>query len=464
MGSWVQIPAPAIIDEIHGLSSVSWSAQKPVELQDRVQIPTQARFLSLKSFFFISCQGDKLNMISDIHKSCYRIGYYLKRLERSKRIHEENKSAIKGFYHYCVSNGLSKARIAKLLQHMVKLSLIFQKPFVKATKEDVMKLVERIETENYSDWTKRDYKVVLRKFFKWLRNTEGYPEEVRWIKACVRNRHRLPEELLSEEDVSKMAEVADNSRDRAFVLVLYESGCRIGELLSLRIKSVRFDDYGAILLVNGKTGQRRVRIIVSSPALSNWMDHHPFKTKPDNPLWIGVGTRNRYKAMSYPSARVVLQKLARKAGIRKKVNPHAFRYARATHLASKLTEAQMKEYLGWVQGSDMACVYVHMSGRDVDKALLKLYGLTTKEDGREETFKVRTCAKCKERNDPVSQFCKRCGSPMDLRIALDLRDKQKEKDEVVALVVKELVTKLEIEKLVYETIKRLGLEGKFERV
>jgi len=35
----------------------------------------------------------------------------------------------------------------------------------------------------------------------------------------------------------------------------------------------------------------------------------------------------------------------------------------------------MKEYLGWVQSSDMASVYVHMSGRDVDKALLTLHGI-----------------------------------------------------------------------------------------
>ncbi|MBD3210268.1 hypothetical protein GF318_02700 [Candidatus Micrarchaeota archaeon] len=44
-------------------------------------------------------------------------------------------------------------------------------------------------------------------------------------------------------------------------------------------------------------------------------------------------------------------------------------------MANKLTEARMKACFGWVQGSDMAGVYVHLSGRDVDKAILGTYGM-----------------------------------------------------------------------------------------
>jgi hypothetical protein len=43
----------------------------------------------------------------------------------------------------------------------------------------------------------------------------------------------------------------------------------------------------------------------------------------------------------------------------------------------------MKEYLGWTQASEMAAVYVHLSGRDVDSALLKLAGKEVPETERE---------------------------------------------------------------------------------
>jgi len=48
---------------------------------------------------------------------------------------------------------------------------------------------------------------------------------------------------------------AINPRDKAFISLLYESGCRIGELLNLKIKNVEFDANGAVLIVNVKTGQ-----------------------------------------------------------------------------------------------------------------------------------------------------------------------------------------------------------------
>ena len=70
---------------------------------------------------------------------------------------------------------------------------------------------------------------------------------------------KLPEELLTEEEIQKMISSCANLRDRALVSVLYESGCRIGEIGNLRIKDVLFDEYGAKIDVLGKTGARRVR-------------------------------------------------------------------------------------------------------------------------------------------------------------------------------------------------------------
>jgi integrase len=68
--------------------------------------------------------------------------------------------------------------------------------------------------------------------------------------------------------------------DKALIASLYETGCRIGELAGLR---VHFDNYGAIIIVNDKTGMRRIRTIFSAPYLSSWLDIHP-KKKTLHPL------------------------------------------------------------------------------------------------------------------------------------------------------------------------------------
>ena len=100
-----------------------------------------------------------------------------------------------------------------------------------------------------------------------------------------------------------MVECATNLRDKALILVLYEPGCRIGEILSLRIRNVQSDEYGAVLIVSGKTGDRRVSIISSSPKLSLWIENHPLKEDLDAPLWVSFSTRNKHKNLSYAATK-----------------------------------------------------------------------------------------------------------------------------------------------------------------
>jgi integrase/ribosomal protein L40E len=392
-----------------------------------------------------------------------RVNAVLRDVEKSGRICQENKIAIQRFYSNCLAEGLTLARISKLLHHVRGLATLLNMNFAEASKDDITRLLREIETN--SDWspaTKHDYKVILKKFYKSLAGTGEFPEQVKWIKPNYKkNNHKLPEELLTEEDVRKLVEAAGHPRDKAFILVLYESGCRIGELLNLRIKNVAFDANGAALLVNGKTGQRRVRIIASAPLLSVWLNNHPFKDNPDSPLWVVVGTKNHHEALGYAAIVGQLRKIARRGGVKRKVNPHAFRHARATFLANNLTEAQMKEYFGWVQSSDMASVYVHLSGRDVDNALLKLHGLVTFEKKESETLKVKNCARCQERNSPVSKFCSRCGSPLDIQTAVELDEKRKTGDEAISMLVKDpsvqeiIVKKILEDSLFKEKLKQL---------
>ena len=116
-------------------------------------------------------------------------------------------------------------------------------------------------------------------------------------------------------------------------------------------------------------------LIDSTPYPAERLDNHPARDEKDAPLWVGIGTVGRNKRLEYAALRKMLQSVARRAGIRKKVNPHNFRHSRATMLANLLTEAQMNQYFGWVTGSDRPSTYVHLSGRDVDDAILKKEGM-----------------------------------------------------------------------------------------
>jgi len=112
----------------------------------------------------------------------------------------------------------------------------------------------------------------------------------------------------------------------------------------------------------------------------------------------------------------------------------------------------------------MAATYVHLSGRDVDSALLKLHGLAKDEKKEEDTLKIKICPRCQEKNDPISRFCKKCASPLSIGIALEVEDKTKEKEDIFAQVIERIIKKLNLEITVYETIKEMKLEEKFKEI
>ena len=334
------------------------------------------------------------------------------RLVNDTRLSVDNRLKIVQFIDYCRAQGLGPLRTLHYLRILSSIGSLLGKPFGDATKQDMVSLLSSLEDRRYSEWTIHDHKVTLKKFYRWLRGGREAPEEVAWFSTTTRNHGaKLPEQMLTPDEVTRLAGAAENSRDRAFVQVLYETGCRIGEILSLNYGSVELDRYGAVILVPVKTGMRRVRVVASAQALASYLQDHPDKA-PSSPLWVGLGTKNKNQPWAYPAARAMLVKLAGRVGLSKKVNPHSFRHSRASHLAPLLTEAQMNEYLGWRQGSEMPSIYVHMSGRDVDKALPKIGGVEVDEEEKKSEFKVRVCVRCGSSNSPASSFCGRCGLPL----------------------------------------------------
>lgn len=105
-------------------------------------------------------------------------------------------------------------------------------------------------------------------------------------------------------------------------------------------------------------------------------------------------------------------------------------HSRPTFLANHLTEAQMCKFFGWVLGSKMPAFYVHLSGRDIDTALMKHYGLEPKsKSGAASLLQPRTCSRCEDRNPAANRFCQRCGMILDPDESLRLLAQETERRE-----------------------------------
>ncbi|NJD54198.1 MAG: hypothetical protein FIB07_15190 [Candidatus Methanoperedens sp.] len=292
-------------------------------------------------------------MKSDIYNFDKRLSAIQERIKKSS-MPVKSKSMIRKFETDCFASGLGICRVEKYLNALKTIAEMIRVPLGDADKDDLKRFLAKIEKSDWSSWTKHDYRVTLKKFYTW----SGKTDMISWIKAGKSHSEKLPEELLTFEEVQEIISAASGQEDRALFYCMWESGCRIGELLTLQVKNCFFDSIGVKIIVSGKTGMRRVRLIDSAPALDECID--------------GRAGDKRVWELDYGALSMKLKRAAVKANIRKRVYPHLFRHSRATFLASHLTEAQMCNYLGWVMGSGMPRIYVHLSGDDLDMAMVKL--------------------------------------------------------------------------------------------
>ena len=150
---------------------------------------------------------------------------------------------------------------------------------------------------------------------------------------------------------------------------------RIGELTNLKKKDIELSTHPATLMVKGKTGMRKIPVFFSKPYLAQFINTLK-DYEPTDPLFCDLG--QSWKKMRRPIERAgvakVLRLLGKKANIQKRIYPHLFRHSRASFYANKITEQQLKAYFGWTKSSTMASTYVHLSGRDIDSAILQANG------------------------------------------------------------------------------------------
>ena len=109
---------------------------------------------------------------ADIHDYESRLNSVLERLEEDKKIIKKNKEDILRFKEQLEAEGISSGRIFKYIWTLRNLSEWLRKPFEKATKEDVVKLVARVNSmkkndgKSYSINTIHEYLVSLKRFYR----------------------------------------------------------------------------------------------------------------------------------------------------------------------------------------------------------------------------------------------------------------------------------------------------------
>jgi len=305
--------------------------------------------------------------------------------------------------------------------------------FIKFNGNDNLKRTTKEEVEKYILHRREKCKpktvhndiIDLRLFFKWLIPDNDFFEGV---KSKAPRNHLPIKELILPDDVKRLVAATNTQRDRALLMVLWDSAARISEILDLNIGDLEFDKYGCVCIVEGKTGMRRLRLIESVPDLQLWCNMHPDRDNRSAPLFPVTRKRDgKFSRLNIRTVENLFKTVARDAAITKNVHPHGFRHGRLTDLVKRgFGEMELRVLAGWGADSAMPATYIHIAGRDVDKKMLALHGVI--EDDTEEQvqeLKPIECPRCKTKNPYDTKYCSTCSMVLDAETAIKLDEATK---------------------------------------
>jgi integrase len=359
----------------------------------------------------------------DIHN---RSGTIENNIERIQNLENDtNREILLNFKDYLYSEGLSDDRLCRHLTSWIGLIEHVDFDLDEASKEDIVNLVGKVNRsevgikDELADSTKAEYRKSIRKlyghFLDATREDFGGEEMTDFFSVTASSSTVDPERLPRPRHVRELVSVADRTRDKAFLMVLWSSAGRIGEVLGLKWKDVRFkDEVAKIHFRDTKTDDDRyVPLLAGYLYLKELYEEDHKSNEPEAFLFRSITTDEQ---ISHSGASQIITRLRKYTDIpeRIKTNPHAFRKGRATYLAGQgMTEPQLCEFGGWVQGSDDLRTYVRMAKSDVEAGIKQVAGLEVEEKEEERDVNPVKCHNCGRMNKFEAENCSDCDEVLE---------------------------------------------------
>ncbi len=276
---------------------------------------------------------------------------------------------------------------------------------------EAIKHAENANGRPFKQNTLSDHVTILKMFLLWMIENEysDLPEKkIKGIKTPRRDTQtKTASQLLTPEEIQTLIKFCRSSRDRAMIMTLYEGGFRPGEICELTWGDLKSDSKGIAVNVNFKTGiTRYIRLVMAKQYLAEWRADYPLPLTEQSPVFL-TETREELK---WHTIAAQIRRIAKRAGITKHLTPHLFRHSRITHLLQEGAKESTVKLMMWGSlSTDMLTTYAHLTGRDIDADISRLYGLEEDTAGKKTArLEPRRCPSCNLINPPGEDYCRGC--------------------------------------------------------
>lgn len=251
---------------------------------------------------------------------------------------------------------------------------------LKVTKEDIEKFLKFEQEKKVT--TKAHYFTVLQNFYLFCLE-EGYTK----INPCETiHMPKLPDKLpnyLTYEEVDRLLDMPLKTdydyRTKAMLELLYATGMRVSELLSLRFSNIDLEN--TIVRVEGKGSKERIIPFndTSKKYLELYLNFYRPKLIKPGKNYEELFLNNRGTPMTRQGLFKLLKQLCKELGIKKNVSPHILRHSFATHLLNAGADLRViQEFLGHSSISTTQ-IYTHVSKEHIKTEYIESHPRSKKE-------------------------------------------------------------------------------------
>lgn len=209
---------------------------------------------------------------------------------------------------------------------------------------------------------------VFRRYFRWALREQRVAADPTLRLLAARQPLRVPK-TLTEAQVEALLAAPDAGtalglRDRAMLELMYASGLRVSELVTLKVWHV--DRSAHVLRITGKGSKER--LVPFGEVAGRWLEQYLAQGRPEilagqagDDLFVTARGPKAGQAMSRVMFWGLVKRYALQAGIRSPLSPHTLRHAFATHLLNHGADLRVVQML--LGHSDIATttIYTHVA-------------------------------------------------------------------------------------------------------
>lgn len=277
--------------------------------------------------------------------------------------------ALEDFYHYLtVERGLSPNTIQSYKRDLTQYTAFMQekeqiKSWDVVTRAHIMKYLHHLNDQGRSPATTARFLSSIRLFHQFLIREKKTEHDPSLHIETPKKERRLPK-VLSSDDVDKLLNIHArdplSSRNKAMFEMLYATGLRVTELVSLKVSDLHLT-MGFVRCL-GKGSKERIIPLgdMAKEAVENYLDTGRgalVKQKNTEELFVN----HHGNKLSRQGFWKILKAVAREMGVEKELTPHTLRHSFATHLLENGADLRaVQEMLGHADISTTQ-IYTHVS-------------------------------------------------------------------------------------------------------